>query len=85
MISCLYFSETLLSYFPFPYHVTNLDCASLLRENSTQLHVCVVLPFRLTMSQESSETRLAMGRLLKVGQLYDVRQDKELVSLLYKK
>ena len=32
---------------------------------------------------ESMETRLALGRHIEVGNLYDVRQDKELVSLTF--
>ena len=43
----------------------------------------VVKPQNQKMS-EGSEDRLAMGRLVQVGQLYDVRQDKVLVSLLFK-
>ena len=31
---------------------------------------------------QGSEERQAMGRLVKLGQLYDVRQDKVLVSIL---
>ena len=71
-----------------PYHRTNRECASLFRENSSVFNVCLLRklsnPTNLTKPNmdQGSEERQAMGRLVKLGQLYDVRQDKVLVSIL---